>query len=358
MNDVTDIRATIAKVVEGENLDADEMVGAMRQIMSGACGDAQIGGLLVALRCKGETVDEIAAAAQVMRELASGVRCSTTNLLDIVGTGGDSHSTFNISTTSALVAAAAGIKVAKHGNRAVSSSSGAADLLEAAGVNINLEAEQVARCVDTVGLGFMFAPKHHGAMRYAIGPRKELGMRTIFNVLGPLTNPASAPRQVLGVYSEHLVEPMAQVLQKLGSEGAMVVHAEDGMDEISIASATSVAELKDGRINCYSVQPSDFDMERADLAALKVSTANESLAMVQRVLANEAGPARDIVALNAGAAIYVGGLADDHQQGVKMASELIANGSARQKLQDLVDCSNASATDVADDTATPQRPVN
>ena len=183
MNADTDIRATIAKVVEGENLDADEMVGAMRQIMSGACGDAQIGGLLVALRCKGETVDEIAAAAKVMRELATGVSCSTTNLLDIVGTGGDSHGTFNISTTSALVAAAAGIKVAKHGNRAVSSSSGAADLLEAAGVNINLEADQVAKCVDTVGLGFMFAPKHHGAMRYAIGPRKELGMRTIFNAV-------------------------------------------------------------------------------------------------------------------------------------------------------------------------------
>ncbi len=343
MNTVTDIRATIARVVEGENLDADEMVGAMRQIMSGACGDAQIGGLLVALRCKGETVDEIAAAAQVMRELASGVSCNTTNLLDIVGTGGDSHSTFNISTTSAFVAAAAGIKIAKHGNRAVSSSSGAADLLEVAGVNINLEASQVARCVDTVGVGFMFAPKHHGAMRYAIGPRKELGMRTIFNVLGPLTNPASAPRQVLGVYSEHLVKPMAKVLQKLGSEGAMVVHAEDGMDEISIGSATSVAELKDGNITCYTVKPADFKLEIADLKALKVSSAAESLAMVKRVLANEPGPARDIVALNAGAAIYVGGLAKDHQQGVEMAGSLIADGSAANKLQDLIDCSNACA---------------
>lgn len=343
----TDIRATIAKVVEGENLEADEMVGAMRQIMSGACGDAQIGGLLVALRCKGETVDEIAAAAQVMRELASGVSCSTTNLLDIVGTGGDSHSTFNISTTSAFVAAAAGIKVAKHGNRAVSSSSGAADLLEAAGVNINLEADQVAECVDTVGVGFMFAPKHHGAMRHAIGPRKELGMRTIFNVLGPLTNPASAPRQVLGVYSEHLVKPMAQVLQKLGSQGAMVVHAEDGMDEISIGSATTVAELKDGSISSYTVKPSDFQFELADLEALKVNSAKESLAMVQRVLANEPGPARDIVAMNAGAAIYVGGLADNHKNGVEMASSLIADGSAAKKLQDLVDCSNRCAENSA-----------
>jgi anthranilate phosphoribosyltransferase len=343
MNTETDIRATIARVVDGENLNADEMVGAMRQIMSGGCGDAQIGGLLVALRCKGETVDEIAAAAKVMRELASGVKCSTSDLLDIVGTGGDSHSTFNISTTSALVAAAGGIKIAKHGNRSVSSSSGAADLLEAAGVNINLEAEQVAHCVDSVGIGFMFAPKHHGAMRYAIGPRKELGMRTIFNVLGPLTNPASAPRQVLGVYSEHLVEPMAQVLQKLGSEGAMVVHADDGMDEISISSPTRVAELKDGVINCYKIQPSDFDMQLSDIAALRVSGAEESLAMVRRVLDNESGPARDIVALNAGAALYVGGVADNHQKGVEMAGQLIADGSARQKLQDLIDASNVAA---------------
>ena len=341
MNAVTDIRATIARVVEGENLDADEMAGAMRQIMSGACGDAQIGGLLVALRCKGETVDEIAAAAQVMRELASGVRCSTTDLLDIVGTGGDSHSTFNISTTSAFVAAAAGVKIAKHGNRAVSSSSGAADLLEAAGVNINLEADQVAHCVDTVGVGFMFAPNHHGAMRHAIGPRKELGMRTIFNVLGPLTNPASAPKQVLGVYSEHLVKPMAQVLQKLGSDGAMVVHAEDGMDEISIGAATSVAELKEGSITSYTIQPSDFNFDVADLAALKVSGAAESLAMVKKVLANQPGPARDIVALNSGAAIYVGGLAKSHKQGVEIASRLIADGSAGKKFQDLIDCSNA-----------------
>lgn len=343
MNTETDIRSTIARVVDGENLNADEMVGAMRQIMSGGCGDAQIGGLLVALRCKGETVDEIAAAAKVMRELASGVKCSTTDLLDIVGTGGDSHSTFNISTTSALVAAAGGIKIAKHGNRSVSSSSGAADLLEAAGVNINLEAEQVAHCVDSVGIGFMFAPKHHGAMRYAIGPRKELGMRTIFNVLGPLTNPAAAPRQVLGVYSEHLVEPMAQVLQKLGSEGAMVVHAEDGMDEISISSPTGVAELKDGVINCYKIQPSDFDMQLSDIAALRVSGAEESLAMVRRVLDNESGPARDIVTLNAGAALYVGGVTDNHQKGVEMAGQLIADGSAKQKLQDLIDASNAAA---------------
>ena len=217
MSETISIQQAVAKVVDGNALTADEMVQTMRKIMSGECTDAQIGGLLVALRMKGESVEEIAAAATVMRELATGVTCESRELVDIVGTGGDGSSTFNVSTCSSLVAAAAGIKVAKHGNRAVSSSSGAADVLEAAGVKIDLDAAQVAKCVDSVGLGFMFAPKHHGAMRHAIGPRKDLGMRTIFNVLGPLTNPASAPRQLIGVYSDHLVEPIAEVLAKLGS---------------------------------------------------------------------------------------------------------------------------------------------
>ncbi len=340
MTEDADIRQLIAKVTDGHDLDAAEMVQAMRQIMSGGCSDAQIGGLLVALRCKGESVVEVAAAAEVMRDLASGVSCQSSDLLDVVGTGGDSSSTFNISTTSALVAASAGVKVAKHGNRAVSSSSGAADLLEAAGVNIELDAEQVAYCVDTVGLGFMFAPRHHGAMRFAIGPRKELGMRTIFNVLGPLTNPASAPRQVMGVYSRHLVEPMAQVLQRLGSVGAMVVHGEDGMDEITIGASTHVAELKDGDIESYVIEPENFSMAKTDISAIKVSSAVESLAMVNQVLDNIPGPARDIVALNAGAAIYVAGIAETHQQGVERALQLIADGHAKNKLAELITCSN------------------
>ena len=338
-----DIREAIVKVIDGRNLAHNEMNSVMRQIMSGECGDAQIGGFLCALRCKNESVEEVAAAAEVMRELASGVRCESTDLIDIVGTGGDSSSTFNISTTSALVAAAAGLKVAKHGNRAVSSSSGAADLLEAAGVNIELDADQVATCVDQVGLGFMFAPRHHGAMRHAIGPRKELGMRTIFNVLGPLTNPASAPRQVMGVYSEHLVEPMAQVLKKLGSVGAMVVHGKDGMDEISIGAETHVAELKGGEVRCYTLAPADFGMSISPIDDIRVAGANESLAMVKQVLNNQPGAARDIVALNAGAAIYVGGKAPNHQKGVSLALALLADGSALAKLDELVKCSNQFA---------------
>jgi len=340
MSEAIEIQQAIGKVVDGNSLTGDEMVQTMRKIMSGECTDAQIGGLLVALRAKGETVEEVAAAAQVMRELASGVTCDTNELMDIVGTGGDGSSTFNISTCSALVAAAAGIKIAKHGNRAVSSSSGAADVLEAAGVKIDLDAAQVAKCVDSVGLGFMFAPKHHGAMRHAIGPRKDLGMRTIFNVLGPLTNPASAPRQLIGVYSDHLVEPIAEVLAKLGSVRAMVVHAEDGMDEISIGSKTRVAELREGQVKSRTIEPAQFSMKQSDTALIRVESAAGSLDMMKRVLANEEGPARDIVALNAGAAIYIAGITDTHEQGVDKAIELIANGSAALKLEELITCSN------------------
>jgi len=340
MSEAIEIQQAIGKVVDGNSLTGDEMVQTMRKIMSGECTDAQIGGLLVALRAKGETVEEVAAAAQVMRELASGVTCDTNELMDIVGTGGDGVSTFNVSTCSALVAAAAGIKVAKHGNRAVSSSSGAADVLEAAGVNIDLNAEQVAACVNKVGLGFMFAPKHHGAMRHAIGPRKDLGMRTIFNVLGPLTNPASAPRQLMGVYAEHLVVPMAEVLGKLGSERAMVVHAEDGMDEISVGSPTQLAELKGGKVTSSVIDPSMFSMSLSDTSQIKVDSAAESLEMVRSVLNNQQGPARDIVALNSGAAIYIAGIADTHKQGVEKALSIIASGDALNKLNDLVACSN------------------
>lgn len=340
MSQTISIQQAVAKVTDGDDLTADEMVQTMRKIMSGECTDAQIGGLLVALRMKGESVEEIAAAASVMRELAAGVTCKTGDLVDIVGTGGDGISTFNVSTCSSLVAASAGIKVAKHGNRAVSSSSGAADVLEAAGVNIDLDADQVAMCVDKVGLGFMFAPKHHGAMRHAIGPRKDLGMRTIFNVLGPLTNPASAPRQLIGVYSEHLVVPIAEVLAKLGSKRAMVVHAEDGMDEISIGSKTRVAELRDGKVESSTIDPAMFSMTQADIAQIKAGSITESLDMMKRVLANEAGPARDIVALNSGAAIFIAGITDSHQHGVEKALALIADGSAAAKLDELIECSN------------------
>lgn len=334
------IQTAIAKVVAGEHLESDEMVAAMRMIMSGECSPAQIGGLLVGLRCKGETVDEVAAAAEVMRELASHVVCQTPDVMDIVGTGGDGTSTFNISTASALVAAAAGVKVAKHGNRAVSSRSGAADVLEAAGVNIELEPEQVAKCVDTVGVGFMFAPRHHGAMRHAIGPRRELGMRTIFNMLGPLTNPANAPRQVMGVYNEYLVEQMAHVLKKLGSERAMVVYAEDGMDEISVSSDTHVAELIEGEVKTYTIAPEQFSIDRSNVDALVVDGAEQSLQLIKAVFSGQAGAARDIIGLNSGAAIYVAGLADSHAKGVDIARGLIADGGAAEKLDALIHCSN------------------
>ncbi|MGD8526889.1 MAG: anthranilate phosphoribosyltransferase, partial [Thioalkalispiraceae bacterium] len=246
-----DMQAAIKAVTEGKNLSVDEMTSVMRTIMTGEATPAQIGGFLIGLRMKGETVDEIAAAASVMRELATHVDVKAEHMVDTCGTGGDGASTFNISTTSAFVVAAAGGSVAKHGNRSVSSKSGSADVLEAAGVNLQLTPEQVAQCIEQVGVGFMFAPAHHSAMKHAIGPRKEMGVRTIFNVLGPLTNPAGAPNQVLGVYSEQWLEPLAKVLGKLGSQHVLVVHAEDGMDEISIGSPTRVAELKDGKVTTY-----------------------------------------------------------------------------------------------------------
>ncbi|MCW8828494.1 MAG: anthranilate phosphoribosyltransferase, partial [Gammaproteobacteria bacterium] len=323
-----DMQAAIRKVTEGENLSSEQMQQVMRIIMTGEASDAQIGGFLIALRMKGETVDEIAAAAQVMRELASGVKVSGDHVVDIVGTGGDGSNTFNISTASTFVVAAAGGTVAKHGNRSVSSKSGAADLLEAAGVKLELNPEQVAQCIEQVGVGFMFAPMHHSAMKYAIGPRKEMGVRTIFNILGPLTNPAGAPNQLLGVFSEALVEPLAEVLQKLGSNHVLVVHSEDGMDEISIGAPTHMAELKNGSIDTYTVQPEDFGLQRTDISALAVDDAAQSLEVVKSVLVGDAGPARDIVLLNAGAAIYAADLADSLAAGVKRAAEVIDSGEA------------------------------
>jgi anthranilate phosphoribosyltransferase len=336
-----DMQAAIKAVTERQDLSSEQMQQVMRLIMTGEATPAQVGGFLIGLRMKGETVDEIAAAAMVMRELATGVKVSGEHLVDIVGTGGDGSNTFNISTASTFVVAAAGGQVAKHGNRAVSSRSGAADLLEAAGVNLEIGPEQVARCIEEVGVGFMFAPKHHSAMKHAIGPRREMGVRTIFNVLGPLTNPAGAPNQLLGVYSKALVEPLAQVLRQLGSNHVMVVHSEDGMDEISIGAPTFVAELKHGDIDCYTIQPEDFGLRRTAITALAVEGAAQSLAVINGVLAGEPGPARDIVLLNAGAAIYVAGLADTLAAGIARAAEVIDSGSAAGKLEALVSFSNS-----------------
>jgi anthranilate phosphoribosyltransferase len=331
-----DMPAAIRAAIERRNLSAAEMREVMRLIMSGAATPAQIGGFLVGLRMKGETVEEIAAAAEVMRELATRVTVTGAHLVDTCGTGGDGVSTFNISTAAAFVVAAAGGRVAKHGNRSVSSKSGSADVLEAAGVNLELTPEQVARCVNEIGVGFMFAPKHHAAMRHAIGPRREMGVRTIFNLLGPLTNPAGAPNQVLGVFAAHWVEPLAEVLQRLGSRHVLVVHAEDGLDEISIGAPTRAAELKDGRVRVFTMQPEQFGMARADVRRLGVTSPAASLAVIQAVLDNQAGAARDIVVLNAGAAIYVAGLAPDLAAGVKTAAVVIASGAAKAKLSALV----------------------
>jgi len=335
-----DITTAIAAVIDRRNLGADEMEMVMRSIMTGQATPAQIGGFLVGLRMKGETVDEIAAAARVMRELATAVDVSGPHLVDTCGTGGDGASTFNISTASAIVTAAAGGRVAKHGNRSVSSSSGSADVLEAAGVKLDLGPDQVAACIDQVGVGFLFAPQHHSAMKYAIGPRKEMRVRTLFNLLGPLTNPAGAPNQVLGVFSPDWVEPLAQVLKQLGSQHVLVVHAEDGLDEISIAAATRVAELSNGEIVTYTITPEELGMQRAGLDGLAVADAAQSLAMIEAVFDNQPGPARDIVSLNAGAAIFAADLTATLQEGVDLASEVIASGKAKQTFAALIKASN------------------
>ncbi|NOX09000.1 MAG: anthranilate phosphoribosyltransferase [Gammaproteobacteria bacterium] len=331
-----DMKAAISAVTDSRDLNSEEMTSVMRLIMTGQATEAQIGGFLIGMRMKGETVDELAAAAQVMRDLATPVALSGDHLVDTCGTGGDGLSTFNISTASAFVVAAAGGQVAKHGNRSVSSSCGSADVLETAGVNLDLEPAQVAQCVNELGVGFLFAPHHHSAMKHAIGPRKEMGVRTLFNLLGPLTNPATAPNQVLGVFSEQWLKPLAQVLQRLGSHHVLVVHADDGLDEISISAATQVAELRDGEIRCYSVTPEQFGLQRGDAQALVVANADKSLAMIKSVFAGDKGAARDIVLLNAGAAIYAANLVDSLQAGVVRAAELVDSGAAGERLAALV----------------------
>lgn len=341
------IQAAIGAAIEHRDLSDTEMVAVMRAIMTGETTPAQIAGFLVALRMKGETVTEIAAAAKVMRELATPVTAQGDHLVDIVGTGGDGARLFNVSTASTFVAAAAGCQVAKHGNRSVSSSSGAADLLEAAGVRLDLSADQVGQCIAQVGVGFMFAQNHHGAMKHAIGPRKELATRTIFNVLGPLTNPAGVKNQLLGVYSKDLLRPVAEVLQALGSDHIMVVHSAEGLDEISVAGQTHVAHLRDCTISEYTIAPEDVGIAAAPIEQLSVADAAESLALVKSVLTSKGADsarehaAADIVALNAGAAIFVAGCASDWQQGVAMAQDIIASGLGLEKLQELADFTEA-----------------
>ncbi len=337
------IKSAIAALLKGQSLSRDNMHSVMHQVMTGGASEAQIAGLLVALRMKGESVDEIAAAASVMRELASPVHIDIPNAVDIVGTGGDGASIFNVSTASTFVAAAAGAHVAKHGNRSVSSSSGAADLLEAAGVNLALNSEQVAQCIEQVGVGFMFAVNHHSAMKYAIGPRRELGVRTIFNVLGPLTNPAGVKHQLLGVYDAALCRPLAEVLQSLGSQHVLVVHSEDGLDELSIAAPSTVVELNNGNITEYTVSPEDFGIERHSLDDLVVANADESLALIERVLAGEACPAADMVAMNAGAALYAADIAESLAAGVALAQQTLASGRALQKMRELAALSSQYA---------------
>lgn len=325
-------------LLERRDLSHAQMLDLMRQIMTGALTPAQIAGVLIGLRMKGETVDEIAAAAAVMRELSTKVNvASDAHLVDTCGTGGDGIQTFNVSTASAFVASAAGAKVAKHGGRSVSSTCGSADVLEALGVNVNLTPDQVARCVDELGIGFMFAPNHHSAMKHAAPVRRELGVRTLFNLLGPLTNPAGARRQVMGVFDRDLTGKLAHVLQRLGSEHVLVVHGADGMDEISFAGDTYVAELKDGAVYEYVVSPQQFGLDVHAAESIRVRNAQESKALVLAVLSGEAGPARDIVLLNAGAAIYVAGVADSLQAGIALAGKAIDNGAALSKLNGLIE---------------------
>ena len=323
----------LTRIIEHREIFHDEMLGLMRQIMTGEMSPVMIAALIVGLRVKKETIGEIAAAATVMREFATQVPVTgRTHLVDTCGTGGDSAHTFNISTAGAFVAAAAGARVAKHGGRSVSSKSGSADVLEALGVNINLSPEHVARCIDEVGLGFMFAPNYHGEMKHAAPVRRDLGIRTLFNILGPLTNPAGAPNQVMGVFHPDLVGIQVRVLQRLGSERVLIVHGRDGLDELSISGETLVGELRNGEVREYTVEPGQFGLGVHDLATLRVDTVEASRDRVLRVLDDVPGPERDIVTLNAGAEIYAAGVADSLQDGVDRARAAIADGRAKARL--------------------------
>ncbi|MCG5529559.1 anthranilate phosphoribosyltransferase [Halorhodospira halochloris] len=332
-----DMQSAIRRVTERQNLSSAEMTEVMGTIMSGGATPAQIGGFLIGLRMKGETVAEIAAAAAVMRELAERVEVGLEGVLDTCGTGGDASGTLNVSTAAAFVAAAAGVPVAKHGNRSVSGRSGSADVLEAAGASLDLDCTALSRCIEQVGVAFMFAPLHHGAMKHAVGPRREMGVRTLFNVLGPLTNPAGARRQLLGVYAPQWVRPIAEVLRELGSERVLVVHAEDGLDELSIASPSLVAELVDGDIREYKITPQDLGIREAPLSEVQVAGAEDSLRLITSAFSGESSAAAELIALNSGAAIYAAGGVDSLQAGVDHAKDLMGSGAAAAKLHSFVE---------------------
>ncbi len=336
------IQQAIKSVIAKQNLNEDQMHDVMNSIMTGQTTDAQIGAFLIGLSMKGETIEEITASAKVMRALATPVKIGNSDyLVDTCGTGGDGLGLFNISTASAFVVAAAGGKVAKHGNRSISSKSGSADVLESAGVNLDLSPRIIGQCIEEIGVGFMFAPAHHSAMKYAIGPRKELAIRTIFNVLGPLTNPAKAPNQVMGVYDKSLIEPIANVLKSLGSRHVMVVHSADGLDELSIAEKTYVAELKEGVVTTYTIHPQKLGFVLGDLNDIKADDAKDSLNIIKDAFSGKEGAARDIISLNAGAAIYVCGLTNSLISGIERSRLALSDGSAQQKLDDYIKISNS-----------------
>jgi len=335
------IKEAIQKLVVSSDLTTEESVAVMTEIMEGQATEAQIAAFMVALRLKGETVEEITGCARVMREKATRIDAGDGPVADTCGTGGDGSSTFNISTAAAFVAAGAGLKIAKHGNRSVSSQSGSADVLKALGVNIEADQSTVERCLAEANIGFLFAPMLHGAMKYAIGPRREIGIRTVFNILGPLTNPAGATCQVLGVYDGALTESMARVLGNLGSERAFVVHGSDGLDEITTTGPTKVSELKDGEVHTYEVRPDNFGLPQATIEDLAVVTPDESAAAITGVLSGEQGPKRDIVVLNAAAALAAAGIAPDLAGGLPIAANSIDSGPASQVLAKLVETSNA-----------------
>ena len=329
------IQEGIKTIMTGQDLSREEISSVMNQILTGSASEAQIGAFLVSLSFKGESVDEVIGSAQVMRKLSSKVSVDKKNLVDTCGTGGVGIEIFNVSTTAAFVASSCGAKVAKHGNRSATRKSGSADLLEAAGVAIDLNPEQVKTCIEEVGLGFMFAPAHHSAMKHAVGPRKELAIKTIFNLLGPLTNPAGALNQVLGVFDVRWVRPIAEVLKGLGSQHVLVVHSEDGLDEISIAAPTQVAELKDGNIEEYSISPQDFNLKTLSIEELKVDSPQASLELAKKALSDKHLAASQMVAMTAGAALYVSGLAKELEEGIKLSLESIATGKGLEKLEQL-----------------------
>ena len=335
------IQEAIRDLIAGADLDRAKMRAVMEQIMSGQATDAQIGAFLVALRIKGETIDEIAGGAEVMREKATPIVTVRPDLIDTCGTGGDDSGTFNISTTVAFVACGAGLAVAKHGTRSISSQCGSSDVLTALGVNVEAAPEKVGECIDKVGIGFLFAIALHGAMKHAIGPRRELATRTVFNILGPLTNPAGAKRQLLGVFDGALTEALAGVLRELGSERALVVHGSDGLDEITLTGPTQVSELRDGQVSTRQIHPGDFGLQTASAEALKGGDADYNARILRGVLDGEEGPQRDVVLLNAAAAMVVGGLAEDITAGLEVARESIDSGKARQALDRLVEVSNS-----------------